>query len=88
MEPQHLLGCRKNRGMVLTVGLSVGRSRALAHSTLLLQIQIPAVLLSLRVLEVERDNGLGLVDGVFALGRVTLEGGVDHVEGGGGRESV
>lgn len=49
---------------------------------------MPCLLLAVLVLEVEGDDGLGLFDGVLALGGVGLEGGVDHVEGGGGGESV
>lgn len=49
---------------------------------------MPCFLLAVLVLEVEGDDGLSLFDGVLALGGVGLESGVDHVEGGGGGESV
>lgn len=49
---------------------------------------MPSLLLSFGVLDVERDDCLGLGDGVLALVFVGLEGRVDYVEGGGGGECV
>ena len=74
--------------MELTISLSTSRSSALSDNTLVLEVEVPCFLLAVLVLEVEGDDGLGLFDGVLALGGVGLEGGVDHVEGGGGGESV
>ena len=71
-----------------TICFSALRSSTLANFTLLLQIKVPGFFLSFAVLKSESDDGLGLLDGVLALGSVGLEGGVDGVEGGGGGESV
>lgn len=49
---------------------------------------MPAFFLALLVLQSEGDNSLSLADGILALGLVTLEGRVDHVERGGGLETV
>lgn len=78
----------KMMGRRLTISLAALRSSALADSAVLLQIQVPALLLAVGILDRERDNGLGLVDGLLARGLVALEGLVDHVERGGGGESV
>lgn len=72
----------------LTISLAPGRRSTLAHLTLVLQVEVPALLLALGVLQVEGDNGLGRVDGILTLGLVGLEGLVDGVERGGGGEGV
>lgn len=72
--------------VTLTISLSTARSSTLADLALLLQIKVPGLFLSVAVLEGERDDSLGLLDGVFTLRGVGLEGGVDEVEGGGGGE--
>lgn len=72
----------------LTISLATGGSGTLADLALVLQVEVPALLLALRVLQVESDDGLGLVDGILAVGVVRLESLVDHVEGGGGREGI
>lgn len=74
--------------MRLTISLAASRGSALAHLTLVLQVEVPALLLALGVLQVEGDDGLGRVDGVLALALVGLEGLVDGVERGGGGEGV
>lgn len=71
-----------------TISLPPSRSGPLSDNTLLLEIEVPSLLLSFGVLDVERDDGLGLGDGVLALVFVGLEGRVDYVEGGGGGECV
>lgn len=78
----------ESEGYKRTISLSTGGGGTLADDALVLEIEVPALLLAGGVLEVERDDGLGVLDGVFALGFVGLEGGVDHVEGGGGGEGV
>lgn len=72
----------------LTIGLSTLGGSALANLTLLLEIEVPALLLTLLVLEVESNDSLGLVDGVLALRGVGLKDLVNDVESGGGGESV
>lgn len=72
----------------LTISLSALRGGTLANNTLLLEVEVPGLFLAAGVLEVERNDGLGLVDGVLALSGVGLEGRVDHVERGGGGELV
>lgn len=72
----------------LTISLSTLGGDTLANSTLLLEVEVPGLFLAAGVLEVESNDGLGLVDGVLALSGVGLEGRVDHVERGGGGELV
>lgn len=72
----------------LTIRLSTLRSRALADLAVVLEVEVPALLLATGVLEVESNNSLGLADGVLTLSLVGLESRVDHVERGGGRELV
>lgn len=74
--------------MRLTISLATGRGSTLAHLALVLQVEVPALLLTLGVLQVEGDDGLGGVDGVLALALVGLEGLVDGVERGGGGEGI
>ena len=47
---------------------------------------MPALSLPLCILECDREDGFPLLDGVFSLGGVGFQGGVDGVEGGGGGE--
>ena len=56
----------------LTISLSSLGSSTLAHGTLVLEIEIPALFLALVVLDVESDDRLSLVDGLFALGSISL----------------
>jgi hypothetical protein len=70
----------------LTISLSTGRSGTAADLALVLEIDVPALLLALGVLEVERENGTTLLDGVFAPGLVGLERLVNGVESSGGGE--
>lgn len=72
----------------LTISLAALRGGALANLALLLQIEVPALLLALAVLQVEGDDGLGLLDGILALGGIGLERLVDRVKGGGGGEGI
>lgn len=53
---------------------------ALADDTLVLEVNVPALLLAGLVLEGEGEDGVGLLDGALALGLVALEDGVDGVE--------
>jgi len=71
-----------------TISLPPSRSSPLSDNTLLLEIEVPSLLLSGVVLEVKSNDGLSLGDGVLALVFVGLKGRVDHVEGGGGGEFV
>lgn len=74
--------------MTLTISLFTILRSTLAYLTLLLEVQVPALFLALVVLQGESDDGLGLVDSVFALSSIALESGVDRVESSGGGESV
>lgn len=56
----------------LTIGLSSLGSSTLAHDTLVLEVEIPALFLALVVLDVESDDRFSLVDGLFALGSISL----------------
>jgi hypothetical protein len=49
---------------------------------------MPLADLAGRVLDLEAEEGLGLVDGVLAVGVAGAQGFVDDVEGGGGGELV
>jgi hypothetical protein len=70
-----------------TIGVLPFRRPAMSNRTRLLQINVPCLLLSLRVLQVEGEDGAGLFDRVLLLGRVG-EGGCDGIEGLGGGECV
>jgi hypothetical protein len=72
----------------LTIGLSTRRSSTLADNTLVLEVEVPALFLAAAVLQGEGDDSLGGLDSILALGLIALEAGVDHVEGGGRRETV
>jgi hypothetical protein len=61
-------------------------AESLPDNTLLLEIDVPALGLARLVLEGEREDRVALLDGVGALSRIRLQGGVDEVEGLGGRE--
>jgi len=77
-----------HRDLELTISLATGGCGTLADLTLVLQVEVPALLLTLGVLQIESNNGLSLVDGILAIGLVGLESLVDHVERGGGREGI
>ena len=72
----------------LTISLATSGGGTLADLALVLQVEVPAGLLALLVLQIEGNDGLGLVDGVLALGGIGLERLVDRVEGGGGRQGI
>ena len=71
-----------------TISLLASRGSTLANLADLLQVEVPALLLAAGVLDVEADDGLGLLDGILALGGIGLEGSVDRVERGGRGESI
>lgn len=54
----------------------------------LLEVDVPASLLAGRVLENEGVNTVALLDGVGAVGVAGIDGGVDGVKSGRGREVV
>ena len=60
----------------------------LAHFPLLLQIYMPTVRLSLAILERKREDGIARLYCGFSLHVIGLEGAVDGIKGGGGRERV
>lgn len=82
-----LLPCipRRTRREELTVGLSTQPRGDLAG---LLEVNVPALGLASLVLEGEGVDAVALLDGVLAVGVGRVEGRVDGVEGGGGRELV
>ena len=69
----------------LTIGLL---SQASAHSTLLLEVDMPALCLAGLVLQREGVDAAGLLDGIFPVGFAGVQGFVDGVEGRRGRELV
>lgn len=75
-------------GMNLTIGLLPLRCLALAYCTHLLQIDVPALLLSSCVLQLEAEYRLALFQGILFLGFADVEGVVDGVEGRRGRKVV
>lgn len=75
-------------GPKLTISLSTLGSRTLANRAVVLEVEVPALLLATGVLEVEGNNHLGLADGVLALSLVGLERVADHVERSRGREFI
>ena len=72
--------------MKRTIGLFSLRRLAMPDIAFFLEIDVPACRLAGAVLQCEGEDGVALLDGVFALGRVGCEGGLDGVEGGGGGE--
>lgn len=73
-----------DQGVNLTISLAASGSSTLTNLALVLQVEVPALLLALGVLHVESDDGLGAVDGLLATSLIALEGLLDHVERGGG----
>ena len=69
-----------------TISFLPTRCLSLAHFSLLFQIYMPTIRLSLVILQCERKNGIALFYGVFALRGIGLEGAVNGVKGGGGRK--
>jgi hypothetical protein len=66
----------------LTIGfLALGRL-ALAHLTLLLQINIPTLRLTRCIFQCECEDGIALLNGVLAIRVVRFQRVVDEVEGG------
>lgn len=72
--------------MIHTIGFSTRRSSAFAHGTVVLEINVPALLLALLVLQCESEDGAGFLDCVFLLGGLVDHALVDEVEGGRGGE--
>ena len=72
----------------LTVRLSALGSKALSDLTLVLEVEVPCGFFALIVLQVESDDGLGLVKGILAVGLAALERLVDDVEGSGRRVGI
>jgi hypothetical protein len=72
----------------LTVSLGTSGGGTLANLAFVLQVEVPAGLLTLLILQVEGDDGLSLVDGVLALGGIGLQRLVDRVEGDGCGEGI
>ena len=70
----------------LTIGLAASWGSSLANLALVLQVEVPGLLFTTLVLQVEGEDGLGLVDGILAIGITALEGLLDGVESGGGGE--
>lgn len=64
------------------------RRFALGHLSFLYEIDIPVVRLTFFILQGKSENGIALLNSVFPLGDVGLEGAIDGIEGGGGGESV
>jgi len=67
----------------LTVSLAAFGGKTLADLALVLEVEVPGCFFAASVLQVEGDDGLGLVEGILAIGLVGLERLVDDVEGGG-----
>lgn len=65
----------------LTVSLGALGGKPLANLALVLEVKVPGGFFAARVLQVKGDDGLGLVEGIFAVGLVSLERLVDDVEG-------
>jgi len=65
----------------LTICFLSIRSVALSYSTLVLQINIPAVCLPLFIFQRECKYGISLLDGVLPFGIVGFEGAADGIEG-------
>jgi hypothetical protein len=61
---------------------------ALRHCAGFLQVDVPCFFLPGAVLQLEGEDSGAFFDGVFAVGFVFFQGGVDGVEGGGGGEGV
>lgn len=55
----------------------------MSNLALVLKIEVPGSLLATGVLQVEGEDGLGLAEGILAVGFVGLERLVDDVEGSG-----
>jgi hypothetical protein len=72
----------------LTISLAALGGESLANLALLLQVEVPSLFFTLGVLNVEGDDGLGLVEGILAVSVVGLERLVDDVEGGGRRVGI
>lgn len=56
----------------------------MTNLALVLQVEVPALFFAVGILQVEGDDGLGLVDGILALASISLERLLDDVERGGG----
>jgi hypothetical protein len=67
----------------LTFRLGSLGGKSVADLSLVLEIEVPGGFFAARVLQVEGDDGVGLLEGIFAVGFVGLERLVDDVEGGG-----
>ena len=75
-------------GLQLTISLGTLGSGALTNLALVLQVEVPALLLTILVLQVECNDGLGRVNRILLLGLIGLQGLVDRVERGGGGERI
>jgi hypothetical protein len=60
----------------------------MADLALVLEVEVPGSLFAVLVLQVESDDGLGLLNGILAVGLVGLERLVDDVEGFGCRVGI
>jgi hypothetical protein len=72
----------------LTISLLASRGETLSSLSILLEIDVPALGLTSLVFQGESEDGGTLLDGIFPLGIVGLEGVVDKIKGSGGRECV
>lgn len=72
------------RHATLTISLAARRGSALSNLALVLQVEVPALLFTFGVLQVEGDDSLGLVDSILALASIALERLLDDVERGRG----
>jgi hypothetical protein len=67
----------------LTVSLAALGGEPVSNLALVLQVEVPGLFFAVGILDVECDDGLGLLEGVLAVSLVGLERLVDDVEGGG-----
>lgn len=67
----------------LTVSLATLGSKTVSDLALVLEVEVPRGFFALFVLQVESDDGLGLLEGILAVALVGLERLVDDVEGDG-----
>jgi hypothetical protein len=76
----------RRSNQIRTISFSAWWSSALSDGTIVLEIDVPALLLAGLVLQRESEDGTSLLDGILLLRRLINHTLVDEVEGRGGRE--
>ena len=71
---------------MLTICLATLWRGSLSDHTLLLEIEIPALLIALFVCQGECEDRICVLDGIVTFGGIGLQGSVDRVEGNGRSE--